>query len=377
MLDPPRVDRPDAAPSREAPCPSPTPSPSRRRGPPRRVILAVIALAALGGGSAWFAGLIDVDDLRSRLPWHESGTPGALVLFGNVDIRQVDLGFKVEGRIASLAVDEGDAVSAGDVLATLDRRYFEDELRLAVARRDAQAAALERLEHGSRPEEIAQARALVDQRLAEAELAKAEVRRTASLMERSMSSRQDYDRDRAAARVADAQLESARQALLLAEIGPRIEDIEAARAELEAAEAEVVRARRRLADAELLAPGSGVVLTRAREVGAIVQPGETVFTVTLSRPVWVRTYVAEPDLGLVRPGMAVEVRTDTAPDAPYTGRVGFISPTAEFTPKAVETPELRTRLVYRVRIVVDDPDGGLRQGMPVTVTIPLPEGEET
>ncbi len=166
------------------------------------------------------------------------------------------------------------------------------------------------------------------------------------------------------------QLASAKEALRLAELGPRIEDVQAAEAELAAAEVEVTKAERRLADSRIIAPSRGVVLTRAREVGAIVQPGETVFTLTLSSPVWVRTYISEPDLGQVRSGAKVEVRTDGNPRHPYIGHVGFVSPTAEFTPKSVETEELRTRLVYRVRIVVDNPDGGLRQGMPVTVRIP-------
>lgn len=96
------------------------------------------------------------------------------------------------------------------------------------------------------------------------------------------------------------------------------------------------------------------------------------FTLTLTTPVWVRTYVNEPDLGFVQPGMAAAVTTDSAPGRPYRGHVGFISPTAEFTPKAVETRELRTDLVYRLRVIVDNPDGGLRQGMPVTVRLALP-----
>ncbi len=153
----------------------------------------------------------------------------------------------------------------------------------------------------------------------------------------------------------------------LAEIGPRQEDIVAARAQLRGEEASVSQAERRLADSRLIAPGGGVILTRARERGAIVAPGETVFALTLTSPVWVRTYVNEVDLGRVQPGMTARVRTDNPRGKVYTGHVGFISPTAEFTPKSVETRELRTDLVYRLRIVVDNPDGGLRQGMPVTV----------
>ena len=161
----------------------------------------------------------------------------------------------------------------------------------------------------------------------------------------------------------------------MAEIGPRREDIDAARAQLRAEEASVSQAERRLADSDLFAPGAGEILTRARERGAIVSAGETVFTLTLSSPVWVRTYVNEIDLGRVQPDMPAFVRTDSAPGKIYKGHVGFISPTAEFTPKSVETRELRTDLVYRLRIVVDNPDGALRQGMPVTVRFDTGSGD--
>ncbi|QEH32304.1 Macrolide export protein MacA [Aquisphaera giovannonii] len=372
------VERPPAARGPQAPGPgqsgppAPPPSPSRH-GPPRIVILLLV-LAAAGGG-AWSFGFLDVGKIRDRLPWKAKEDRSTIVMLGNVDVRQVNLAFKVDGRIQALAVDEGDAVKAGSVIASLDRRYFDDEVRTAKARRDALAATLARLEHGSRPEEIAQARALVDQRAAEVHRAQVDFRRSENLLERQSVSRQEYDHDEAAAREAVAQLAYAREALRLAEIGPRVEDIANARAQLAEADAELVRIDRRLADSRLIAPGDGVILTRAREVGAIVQPGEVVFTLTLATPVWVRTYIDEPDLGDVRPGAEVEVVTDSRPSSPCRGHVGYISPTAEFTPKTVETPELRTQLVYRVRVVVDNPDGGLRQGMPVTVRLPRPRGE--
>jgi HlyD family secretion protein len=127
--------------------------------------------------------------------------------------------------------------------------------------------------------------------------------------------------------------------------------------------------QRALADATLVAPAAGFILTRVREPGAIVASGEAIFTLAVSSPVWVRAYVDEPDLGRVRPNMAASVTTDSAPGKIYHGHVGFISPVAEFTPKTVETRELRTDLVYRLRVIVDNPDQGLRQGMPVTVTL--------
>ena len=146
------------------------------------------------------------------------------------------------------------------------------------------------------------------------------------------------------------------------------EDIDLSRAQLAEKEAAVQVAARQLADADLIAPSAGVVLSRVREAGAIVNAGDTVFVLSLTSPVWVRSYVSELDLGRIRPGQEVELRSDTPGASPLKGRIGFISTTAEFTPKTVETRELRTALVYRVRIVADDPEGVLRQGMPMTVT---------
>ena len=325
----------------------------RRRILPRFVALLLFASAAGGGGWYYFE--------------HRQKNDGRLVLQGNIDVRQVNLAFKVEGRIETLNVDEGDPVKAGQVLATLDKRYFDDDLRLARARRDNQKAVLERLEHGSRPEEIAEAKAAVAERLATRDNARLVLERREALMKRGSVTREEYDNARTALKEAEARLKTTQESLRLAVIGPRQEDIDAARAQLRAEEASVSQAERRLADSDLFAPEPGEILTRARERGAIVSPGETVFTLTLSSPVWVRTYVNETDLGRVQPDMPAYVRTDSAPGKLYRGQVGFISPTAEFTPKSVETRELRTDLVYRLRILVDNPDGGLRQGMPVTV----------
>ena len=296
-----------------------------------------------------------------------------LELMGNIDVRQVNLAFKVDGRIESLNVDEGDAVKTNDVIATLDKRYFNDELRILKARRENQAANLVKLIHGSRPEEIEQARAQTDDREAALTKAKEDFHRAQSLVEKGGVSRQEFDRYQSTLESAEAQLKVAKESQRLVEIGPRQEDIEMARAVLAEQDAMIVQSERRLGDADLIAPNDGTILTRARERGAIVQPGETVLALTLTSPVWVRTYVDERDLGLIRPDMTAQVFTDSTPAQPYSGKIGFISPTAEFTPKSVETRSRRTDLVYRLRVVVDNPDSGLRQGMPVTVRLDLPQ----
>jgi HlyD family secretion protein len=337
--------------------PSPPLQPTPRR---RWRWLAAILIAAGLGFGGWY-----------YYDTHRPREEPRLILQGNIDVRQVNLSFKVDGRIESLAVDEGDPVKAGEILASLDKRYFLDALNVERAKRDNLTAALARLEHGSRPEEIVQARAQLAQQRANLTLAKANLKRGEELVKQGGISKEDLDVRRQSVTVAEANVSYAEQALRLAEIGPRQEDIDAARAKLREQEAVVIQSERRLADSDLLAPNDGILLTRAREKGAIVQAGETVFTLTLSSPVWVRTYVNERDLGRIRPNMAAEVRTDSAPNKVYHGLIGFISPTAEFTPKTVETRELRTDLVYRLRVVVDNPDGGLRQGMPVTVALDL------
>lgn len=298
--------------------------------------------------------------------------PNDIVLLGNIDVRQVNLAFKVGGRIDSMSVDEGDAVVAGQQIAALESAYFEDELRLVQAQCDQAQAQLERLKNGSRPEEIRQA--VEQEATAQAAMVRAEkdYARAQQLIKQNAIAKQEYDAIHATFLEAQAALKSAQASRELIVIGPRKEDIAAGQAQFNAARAQLQITQRRLKDAVLLAPHDGVILTRAREVGAIVTAGETVVTLTLSSPLWVRTYVGEPDLGNVQPGMPVQVATDTPGGRLYAGKVGYISPTAEFTPKTVETRQLRTSLVYRVRIVVLDPDGSLRQGMPVSVTLNLP-----
>jgi HlyD family secretion protein len=150
-----------------------------------------------------------------------------------------------------------------------------------------------------------------------------------------------------------------------------VEDIQEARANLAAAKARLAQTEINLQDTEIHSPADGIILTRVREPGAIVSAGQTVYTLQLLSPVWIRTYVSERDLGRIYQGMPADVYTDSQPAKPFHGQIGFISPVAEFTPKNVETTDLRTELVYRLRVIVDNPDNGLRQGMPVTVKLKL------
>ncbi len=294
---------------------------------------------------------------------------GVLVLYGNVDIRQVDLGFRIPGRIESVSFEEGDLVKKGDIVAILDKDPYEADYAAAKAQLAQSAANFAKLEKGNRPQEIEEAKAVVKERKAALENAEILFKRAGQQVKVGATSQQAYDDALAQTVQSEALLQSAKEALSLAEEGFRLEDIEAGLAAMDVTKAQLESARINLNDTKILSPSNGYILTRVREPGAIVAPGSVVYTLSLHEPVWIRAYVSETDLGLLKPGMEASVTTDTFPDKPYKGQIGFISPQAEFTPKTVQTPELRTDLVYRLRVIVDDPKGELRQGMPVTVKL--------
>jgi len=270
-----------------------------------------------------------------------------------------------------MAVDEGDAVKTGDTLAVLDDGPLAAAVRAAEANVAALQAALDKAIAGPRLAEIDQAKAQCAQLEANLKLAELTLGRTRLLLPTGAATQTTLDQAQASHDAAAASLDSARQALKLLEEGTRPEDIAAAQANLAAAKANLASAQIALQDATLVAPAEGVILTRVDEPGAVVATGATAYVMALSNPMWVRAYVSETDLGKVAPGMKVSIFTDGAPTKAYAGTIGYVSPVAEFTPKTVETPDLRTDLVYRLRVVVDRPDAALRQGMPVTVAAPL------
>lgn len=319
------------------------------------ILILVIVLAA---GGVWYA------LARSR-----HSDEGILQLHGNVDIREVNLGFRVAGRIKEVLRDEGDEVKMGEPLARLDDEPYRHELEESRGRAGSLGARLALLEAGNRPQEIAQAQAQVHEREVTAANAERIYKRKEELFASKTISIQERDDAEASYREAKARLNSSREQLNLLEAGFRVEDIAQAKADLARAQASLASAELRVEDSILKSPADGVVLTRAQEPGAILPVGATVLTVSLRQPVWVRAYVQEPDLGRIHPGMKVEIHSDSNPARAYTGTIGYISPRAEFTPKNVETSELRTSLVYRLRVVVENADEGLRQGMPVTVKI--------
>jgi membrane fusion protein PltH len=329
----------------------------------KRGIFILVGLAVIGiaAGSVWWLN-------------HRENLVRELLLYGNVDLRQVQLSFNNSERIAEVLVQEGDRVRRGQVLARLDTRRLEPQVAQAKAQAEAQRQAVIRLHHGSRPEEIAQARANVESARANVVKGKSNYERLKSAAEISAGRavrQQDVDDAKAALDVAEAVLAVNEKALDLTVIGPRKEDIAQNEAQLRANEAQLGLLRQQLMDAQLIAPVDSVIRTRILEPGDMASPQRPVFTLAITDPKWVRAYVSEPDLGKVHSGMAASVRVDSFPNRRFEGWVGFVSPVAEFTPKTVQTEELRTSLVYEVRVFVKDPSDELRLGMPATVYLNL------
>jgi len=291
-----------------------------------------------------------------------------LMLYGNVDIREVQLAFRQPGRVEQVLFDEGDFVTAGTRMAILDAQPYQEALAAAQAAVQVAQAELTKMHHGLRPQEITQAREALKQAQALAYQTEQDYARARKLLPSRASSQQDVDNTRAARDQAVAGVKAATAALSQAEEGFRKEDIAAAEAQLAAAIAARDQATTALADTELFAPSDSTVIARIREPGSMVTSQNAIYNLSLDHPVYVRAYINETSLGRIAPGTSVRVRGDSS-EKIYHGQIGFISPRAEFTPKTVETVELRTDLVYRLRIVVNDADPALRQGMPVTVEV--------
>lgn len=250
--------------------------------------------------------------------------PNELTLYGNIEIRQVDLSFQVSGIIEKMLKEEGDSVKKGELLAILDSRDYKSNLEKATAE--------------------------VEKTLALKNDSAEKFNRNAPLVEDETISKQEYDtlkntRDKSAA-------------------------------DYNSALAAKNYAQNQLDYTKIYAPDDGIVMVRVQEPGATVNKGQIVYSISKNKPVWVRAYVNETDLGNIKYGQEVKVYTDSTNPATgqkraYKGQIGYISPVAEFTPKTVQSTDLRTDLVYRIRVYIDDIDEYLRQGMPVTINVDL------
>ena len=293
-----------------------------------------------------------------------------LVLQGNVDVREVSLAFRQSDRILEMLAEEGDRVQKGQVLARLDTRELKLQLQRLNAEIAAQQSTVDKLHNGTRPEEIRQAEGNLRQAQAAAEHAAGVYQRKRDIYTSIAGiSQQELDNAYHDMEAKQATMSVAEAALQEAKAGPRQEDIAGAEAGLQALRNEQLRYIYLLSQYELQAPDDGVIRSRLLEAGDMASPSRPVFKLSLPGKKWVRAYVPETELGRVYEGQQARVYIDSLPGKAIGGQVGYISGTAEFTPKHVQTEELRTALVYEVRVYVDDADNVLRLGMPATVRI--------
>lgn len=302
-----------------------------------------------------------------QLPWGENDNTSAITLSGTIDAREATLGFQIGGRLSTLHVNEGDAVHLGELIAEIDPADYQLALQRAEAQTKSAEMTLAALRAGTRRQQLRVAEAAVNQAQAELQYAESEVKRMNSLVPAKLASQEQLDQAQLRYNVAWSALDQAQHQLDLLREGARKEDIERAEADVAASKANLETARRQLSYTHLTSPVDGVISLRLAEKGEVVAAGQPIFHVTeLARP-WVRAYLREADLPRVKLGQEAEVHVDGLPDKPFTGRVSFIAPKAEFTPKTVETRELRVDLVYLVKVEVDNPQGLLKVGMPADV----------
>jgi len=300
-----------------------------------------------------------------------TNTNGRIFVSGNVEATDVDLSFRLSGQIKTLPIEEGDRVKKNQVVATLDTDTLTAQRGMAQAALADARAVLDQLEEGTRSEEIAQARAQWKAAESRMKNARDEYERYKGLFKEGAVSASSYDAKETTYRVAEEEYDNASQRLKEMEVGPREQEIRAARARWERARWDLERIKLDIDHSTLESPLNAVVLVKAAEIGEVTLPGATVATIAAIDEVWLKGYIGEKDLGRVKLGQKVDVTTDSFPGKIYSGVVTFISSRAEFTPKNVQTPAERVKLVYRVKITVANAKMELKPGMPADAEIVL------
>jgi len=323
----------------------------------KKLIIAAVVLAIAG-----VAAFVLLDRMN-----HED--EGALVVSGNVEATEVDIGFRMPGRVEALMADEGDIVVKGSKLASIDSRQAASEVARARANLREARVRLEELKSGSRPQELKQADAEVDFAGAELAKAKKDFERSEMLYSNGAIAAAQHDAYARAFDTGKARYDAALQKRSLVAEGPRNEDIRAAGFRVEQAEAALQGSLAALEDASVYSPIDGVVLSRNSEVGETVAAGSPVYTIGDLESPWIKVYVREASLGMVKLGQKAEITTDSYPGKVYDGTVSRISSEAEFTPRNVQTLEERVKLVFGVEVRVSNLDGELKPGMPADVRI--------
>lgn len=324
----------------------------------KKKLLLVVVILTAGAAGTWFYARGGPQPVDSRIR-----------VSGNLEVTDAEVSFKVAGRVAARLVSEGEMVRAGAAVATLDDVEFAQEVALREAEVRGAQADLSELETGSRAEEIAQGEAALALTTAEAERWRLEAARQQDLFNKDVVSARDHEVAASAHSVAQARVRQAQQQLALLRQGPRIEKILQARARLGKATQALAVARTRLGYAALQSPLSGFVLAEHIEPGEYVNPGTPIITIGDLERVWLRAYINETDLSRVALGQRVRLTTDGDPNTEYWGHISFISPEAEFTPKNVQTEQERVKLVYRIKVLVPNPNLTLKPGMPADAEI--------
>ncbi len=288
---------------------------------------------------------------------------------GTIEAIEVNVASKVSGQILTLAVEEGARVKPGDVLAMVDHATADIQLRQAEAGVDLAQAQLVLLRNGARREDIQQAEAALKQAEANLQVAADDARRMRELLQTGSVTTKQRDDAQARLTVAEAQRSSAAESLNKVRRLARPEEIQAAEARLAQARAAADLLSKTIADCTIVAPAGGIVTHKAVEAGELVTPGATMVTLAKLDSVYVMIYITEKEMGRARLGDGVEVRIDAFPKRAFDGKVTYISPEAEFTPKNVQTKEDRVKLVFGIKVEIENRDGLLKPGLPADALI--------
>jgi HlyD family secretion protein len=327
----------------------------------KRIVPIVILLAAAIAAGLYFYPRFT----RKPAPANQ------LTLSGNIEAHESLVSFKVQGRIVDLPVEEGQPVQQGDLLARLEDADFKQRVKIDEASVAVRQSDLALDLAGTREQEIKAAHQSVIDAQADLAQKKLDNDRAQQLFSKDEISAQDRDLAATAMKRSTANVAALQQRYNEAEEGTRKEDITIARADLAQAGASLGLSRINESYTTLRAPTTGVITVRQAELGEVVSPGSPVVTLADLDHIWLRAYIAETDLGKIHWGQDATITTDTYPGKQYHGRISFISPDAEFTPKSVQTYAERVTLVYRIKIDIDNPNHEFKPGMPADAHITL------
>ena len=327
----------------------------------KRVIPILILLAAAVAAGVYFYPRF----IRKPAPVNE------LALSGNIEAHESLVGFKVQGRIVELPVEEGQQVAEGALLARLEDADFKQRVRVDQAAVGVRQSNLALTLAGTREQEVKAAQQTMVDAQADLEQKKLDSDRAQRLFAKDEVSAQERDLAATALKRAQAVFQADQQRYNEALEGSRKEDIAIARANLNEAGANLGLSQVNLGYTVLRSPAAGVVTVRQAELGEVVSSGSPVITLADLDHIWLRAYVAETDLGRIHWGQDATITTDTYPGKQYHGRISFISSSAEFTPKSVQTYKERVTLVYRIKIDIDNANHELKPGMPADAHLAL------